>query len=91
MNMSSTVKTRIVKMGNSKGVRIPKPILEQLGLGEEVELLIRENQLVIRASRGPRAGWDEHFKRMAEQGDDRLLDEKAVHLTKWDRDQWQWK
>ncbi len=89
--MSSAVKTRIVKMGNSKGVRIPKPILEQLGLGEEVELLVRENQLVIRASKAARAGWDEHFKRMAEQGDDRLLDEEAVHLTKWDKDQWQWK
>lgn len=89
--MSSAIKARIVKMGNSKGVRIPKPILEQLGLGEEVELLVRENQLVIRATKSARAGWDEHFKRMAEQGDDRLLDEETVHLTKWDKDQWQWK
>jgi antitoxin MazE len=91
MIMSSAVKMRIVKMGNSKGVRIPKPILEQLGLGEEVELLVRENQLVIRASKGARPGWDEQFKRMAERGDDRLLDEDAMHLTKWDKDQWQWK
>jgi len=89
--MSSAVKTRIVKMGNSKGVRIPKPMLDQLGLGEEVELLVRENQLVIRASKGTRAGWEEQFKRMAEQGDDRLLDEEAARLTRWDRDQWQWK
>jgi antitoxin MazE len=89
--MSNAVKTRIVKMGNSKGVRIPKPILEQLGLGEEVELLVRENQLVIRASKGARAGWDEQFARMAERGDDRLLDEEAMHLTKWDKDQWRWK
>jgi antitoxin MazE len=89
--MSRAVKTRIVRMGNSKGVRIPKPILEQLGLGEEVELLVRENQLVIRASKGTRVGWEEQFKRMAERGDDRLLDEEATHVTKWDRDQWQWK
>ena len=39
--MSSTVKSRIVKIGNSKGVRIPQPILEQLALGEEVEMSVR--------------------------------------------------
>ena len=45
--MSNTVKSRIVKIGNSRGVRIPKPILEQLALSEEVELSVRGDQLVI--------------------------------------------
>ena len=46
--MSKVVKSRLIQMGDSKGVRIPKPILEQLALGEEVELSVRGNQLVIR-------------------------------------------
>ncbi len=89
--MGSTVKARIVKMGNSKGVRIPKTILEQLGLGEEVELSVREDQLVIRPSQKPRADWEEQFEQMAKRGDDRLLDEQAVSTTEWDADEWEWK
>jgi antitoxin MazE len=88
--MSNAVKSRIIKMGNSKGVRIPKPILEQLALGEEVELSVRGDQLVIRPSQRPRSGWEEQFERMAERGDDQLLDKEAVRLTEWDEDDWQW-
>ncbi len=89
--MGNAVKSRIIKMGNSKGVRIPKPILEQLGLGEEVELSVQGDQLVIRPGKRPRHGWGEQFARMAERGDDRLLDAEAAHLTEWDEDDWQWK
>jgi antitoxin MazE len=89
--MGSTVKTRIVKMGNSKGVRIPKTLLEQLGLGEEVELSVRENQLVIRSSRKVREDWEKQFEQMARRGDDRLLDEQAVSTSEWDADEWEWK
>jgi antitoxin MazE len=73
--MSNAVKSRIIKIGNSKGVRIPKPILEQLALGKEVELSVRGDQLVIRPSQRSRSGWEGQFQRMAERGDDRLLDE----------------
>ncbi len=89
--MSNAVKSRIIKMGNSKGVRIPKTILEQLALGEEVELSVQGDQLVIRPGRRPRSGWEEQFKRMAERGDDRLLDAEAVSSTRWDQDEWEWK
>ena len=89
--MNNMVKSRIIKMGNSKGIRIPKPILEQLALGEEVELSVRGDQLVIRPGKRPRSGWEEQFERMAARGDDRLLDEEAVSLTEWDEDDWQWK
>jgi len=73
--MSNTVKSHIVKIGSSRGIRIPEPILEQLGWGEEVEMSVRGDQLVIRSRRRPRSGWKEQFKRMAERRDDRLLDE----------------
>lgn len=88
--MQTTVKTRIVRIGNSQGIRIPKPILEQLGFGEEVELEIFPDQLVIRSAQTPRSGWDEQFKAMAEAGDDQLLDAEVYSLSEWDEVEWEW-
>ena len=69
-----SVKTRIIKIGNSQGIRIPKVLLEQAGLGEEVELDVGNHQILIRAAGKPRQGWEEAFRAMAEAGDDKLLD-----------------
>ena len=88
--MTATVKTRIVKIGNSQGIRIPKPILEQLGFTEEVELEVLPNQLVVRSAYPPRYGWEEQFKAMAQEGDDQLLDAEALTLTEWDEREWEW-
>jgi antitoxin MazE len=60
-----------VKSGD---VRIPRVLLNQVGSGEVVELEMRHDCIVIRPVRRPREGWEEHFRRMAESGDDRLLD-----------------
>jgi antitoxin MazE len=84
------VKTRIVKIGNSQGIRIPKLLLEQLHLSDEVELVVQQNQLVIRPARSVRQGWDEAFQKMAEHGDDQLLDPEATSLTSWDSNEWEW-
>jgi len=83
-------RVRIVKIGDSQGVRIPKFLLGQLELGEEVELAVEEGQLVIRPVCRSRYGWDEEFRQMAERGDDRMLDETALSLTQWDEDEWKW-
>ena len=88
--MGTGTKAHIVKIGNSRGIRIPKPLLEQIELGEEVELEIQDGQLVIRSAQSPRHGWDEQFAEMAQSGDDRLLDAEAVELTSWDKDEWEW-
>ena len=83
------VKTRIIKIGNSQGIRIPKPLLEQSGLQEEVELKVEENRIVIQAVSHPRRGWEEAFGAMAEQGDDALLDPDVIE-SEWDETEWQW-
>jgi len=85
------MKTSIVKIGNSQGIRIPKFLLRQLQLTNEVELTVKHNQLMIKPGQRPRQGWDEQFRQMAERRDDRLLDEDAVSLIQWDQDEWQWK
>lgn len=85
------MKTRIVRIGNSQGVRIPKLLLEQTGLNGEVELSAEEDTVVIRTARKPRAGWDAAFREMARRGDDALLDPKAPMGTAWDEDEWEWR
>ena len=86
----ASVKTTIVQIGNSQGILIPKYLLEQCHLQAEVELEPRGNYLIIKALAAPRAGWDEMFCEMAEQGDDAMLDEDLPLETTWDREEWQW-
>jgi len=83
------MKARIVRIGNSQGIRIPKPLIEQTGLGDEVEIVVRGNALLISPAMRPRAGWAEAFRAMATHGDDKLLDE--ARPTHWDKDEWQWR
>ena len=85
-----TMKTRIVRIGNSRGVRIPKLLLEQTGLDNEVAIEAEGNCLVIRPASRPREGWDEAFRAMAEAGDDKLLDGDLVSTSKWDEEEWEW-
>jgi len=88
--MQTTLKIQIVTIGNSQAIPIPTPIIEQLGLTEEVELIIFPDQLLIRPAHTPRYGWDEQFKAMAEAGDDQLLDDEILSLSNWDEAGWEW-
>jgi len=83
------MKARIVRIGNSRGLRIPKPLIEQTGLGEDVEIMVRGNTLVICSATRPRAGWSDAFRDMAARGDDKLLDQPRA--TGWDEDEWRWR
>ena len=84
------MKAHLVRIGNSQGVRIPRPLLEQTGLKDEVEIEVEDQRLVIRAVNNPRAGWDEAFEAMARQGDDALLDGGELVPTRWDEEEWEW-
>ena len=88
--MSVMVKTRVIKIGNSRGIRIPRLLLQHVGLDAEVQIEAEDDRLVIRPVRHARAGWDEQFKAMAERGDDRLLDEETSSLRRWDTEEWEW-
>ena len=92
--MSTVVKTRIIKIGNSQGIRIPKILLDQTSLGKEVELELQQGQIIVRPAYRARHNWEDQFKAMAERGDDRLLDGDApiptVWPTVWDEEEWEW-
>ena len=86
------MKIDIIKIGNSKGIRLPKAVLEQLGLTEEAELEIRGNEAVIRAPRRqPRAGWEAQFQTALEKhgppDGDLLLGDFA---NAFDEAEWTW-
>jgi len=84
------IKTNVVKIGNSQGIRIPKTILEQCHLNRNVELEPRGNHLVVRSATKPRAGWDEAFEAMTQRGDDTMIDGDRFTETSWEKDEWQW-
>lgn len=83
--------THLVKIGNSQGIRIPRILLEQTGLRDEVEIEVQNEQLIIRAKHQPRKGWADAFKKMAENGDDQLLDKDCLpNQSSWDEKEWEW-
>ncbi len=84
------MKTRIIAIGNSQGIRIPKPLLEETGLEGEVDVSVENSCLIVRPATGPRADWDSSFSKMTAHGDDTLLDD-AVQFSSWDEQEWQWK
>ncbi|MEM6835976.1 MAG: AbrB/MazE/SpoVT family DNA-binding domain-containing protein [Cyanobacteria bacterium P01_C01_bin.120] len=86
--MGTVIKTRVVKIGNSQGVRIPKLLLEQSGIQEDVEIEVQGNCLTIRTAQCARAGWEAAFAEMAEHQEDALLDD--LHTTDWDQSEWEW-
>ena len=80
------MKATLVKVGNSRGVRIPKALIEQCGFGHEVEITAKGRTLVISPVGGVREGWDDAFKRMAESGDDGPLLPDGIDAPS----DWQW-
>ena len=85
------MRSRIVKIGNSQGIRLPKPLLDQTGIIEDVELEVDKNRIVIRPLTNARAGWDAAFKAMADAGDDAMIDDADAISNSWDETEWEWK
>jgi antitoxin MazE len=83
------MKTELVRIGNSRGVRIPKPFIEQCGLGETVELRVADDCLIISPRRQSRQDWDDVFRASRTAGDDELLLE-GVEPNEFDDAEWRW-
>ena len=77
-----------MKIGNSRGVRIPKSLLEQAGLDEDVELSVVRAGIMIRSASSPREGWAEAAELMRSRDEDALLDEPLP--TDFDETEWTW-
>jgi len=81
------MKIDIIRIGNSRGVRLPKGVLQQCGFGATAELSVEDGKVVLNPRRKPRQGWDEAFAKAVKGRDDLLPD----HLSAdWDRREWRW-
>ena len=83
------MKTELIRIGNSRGIRIPKPIIEQCQFGDTVDLRMEDDRLIISGDRPARHGWDEAFRAAGTSAKDPLL---LAPLTrnKFDREEWEW-
>jgi antitoxin MazE len=84
-----TVKIKVVRIGNSRGIRIPKVILDQCHINDEVELETKEDCLVIKSSHTARDGWGTAFQKMHENQDDILMMDDSV-TNEFDGEEWEW-
>jgi antitoxin MazE len=83
------MKTRLVQIGNSRGIRLPKTILAEAQLPDDVELQAEPGCIVIRPAKSPRSGWSAAAARMRERDEDRLLDSPTP--TRFDDKDWEWR
>lgn len=83
------MRVEIIRIGNSRGLRIPKAVLEQCGMKRAVNLEITDHSLIITPCEETRSGWTEAFELMAKNKDDELLDTDSVTHS-WDHEEWQW-
>ena len=82
------MKTKLVQIGNSRGIRLPKSMLAEAQLADEIELRAEPGCIFIRSAKPPRTGWAEAARRMRELGEDQLTD--PISSTKFDREEWEW-
>jgi antitoxin MazE len=84
------MKAHVVRIGNSRGIRIPKSVIEQCQLHGAVDLIVQQGQLVVRSAAKARVGWDQAFEQMHRLGDDQLTDHDTPSTSQWDRKDWTW-
>jgi antitoxin MazE len=63
----------VISIGNSKGIRLNKTLLEKYNITDKVEVVLEKDCIILKAKPNPRQGWEKSFKKMHENGDDKLL------------------
>jgi antitoxin MazE len=63
----------VIQIGNSKGIRFSKTLLEKYNIKDKVNLILEKGRIIIQPLSSPRKGWEASFKEMSKNGDDRLL------------------
>jgi antitoxin MazE len=82
------MRSRLIRIGNSRGVRLPKPLIEEAGLSDEIDIRVSEGRIIIENASASRAGWAEAAVLARERGEGGLLD--APVATRFDEEEWDW-
>jgi antitoxin MazE len=83
------MKVELVRIGNSRGIRIPKPLIDQCGFGDAVELHAEHERLFITRSRRARQGWKEAFAAAGSSAHD-PLPLRSLPPNEFDAEEWRW-
>jgi antitoxin MazE len=67
------MRASIIQIGNSKGIRLPKSIIDQYNIQAEMEIILNEHDITLKPINKAREGWEEAFRQMHANGDDQLL------------------
>ena len=67
------METAIIKIGNSKGLRLSKTILDKYNIKDKVEIILEAGQIILKPIETPRKNWEAAFEKMNEEGDDKML------------------
>ena len=78
---------KLIKIGNSRGIRIPHTILQQVKIKDELEMEVLDEKLVLKPVKKARRGWDKAFMKMHQQKDDHLIIDDRIDLTD---EEWIW-
>ena len=79
----------LIKVGNSRGIRLPKVLIEECHLGDKVQVDIRHGIIEVRRLKKPRDRWAESFKKMRKHKDDKMIG-TGQSLSGWDEKEWEW-
>ncbi|MDZ7657982.1 AbrB/MazE/SpoVT family DNA-binding domain-containing protein [Fodinibius sp.] len=85
------MKTKLIRIGNFQAVRIPKSVIEEAGLSKEIEMSVKDNQIILSSVEQTRKGWDSAFEKMTQEVDDQLIDKEEMEAPSyWDKTEWTW-
>ena len=83
------MRLELIRIGNSRGIRIPKPLIEQCGFHNAIDLFVEHGRLIIAPDRRPRQDWEQAFQRAGSSAKDEVLLDR-VPMNEFDRKEWQW-
>ncbi len=84
------MRAKLARLGNSRGVRIPRPFIEDVGLKDDVEITVEDGAVVIRPTRHPREGWTEAIIAAGEMTAEELAEFEGWPPTQFDLEEWEW-
>ncbi len=82
------MRTNLIQIGNSKGVRIPAFLLKECNIKDRIELEVVDSKIILKAINKPRQNWEEAFKSMHDNGNDKLIISDSIDL---DSEELEWK
>lgn len=90
LNLKVNMKTHLVKIGNSQGIKIPSSLVQQCNLEGEILIEVINDEILIKGSKNSRNGWNEVFKKANSKKENSLIEGDGMNISDWDIKEWKW-